>query len=407
MDRRREREPGRAGARVIAPARGSAAVDPAIAMLLGLQASAGNRAVGRLVNRSITVQRFWPFDDEEGSDGDEETVPAEDNGSIPNEEWGGGEAASGDEGGEAAPGAEGGESAPDGWVGPGGDWGAPDETAPGESQPDGGGGQDWIGPGGEWGAGGEEAGGGEGAGDEGATDEGDFLGGKEPCFDPGAQGEIELGVAWADAAAAHLSAKPPSLETALAELNAALETWEGAFGSDPGQSEMNEAKDAARRAGIRVSAYAEPVSAMLEHLSTAAVAASGDASAASTMMTEPASAEEEPRPCFEEGQRAVIAEAVNLADGAATELSRRPPDYYKALAALRNASSRLESLGGEAPGQARLRGAVATLNGVVDGVGAYLAPVDSVVTDAAADMEAASSQARAAAKMTVPDEEGG
>ncbi len=405
MDRRLDHDQRSAGPRHVAPARGSAAVDPAVAMLLGLQATAGNRAVGRLVNRSITVQRFWPFDDEE--DGGEETVGAEDDGSIPNEEWGGGEAAPADEGGEGAPGPEGGESAADGWVGPGGDWGTPDEGAPGESQPDGTGEPDWIGPGGEWGEGGEEAGGGEGAGDEGATDEGDFLGGREPCFDPATQGVIERGVAWADAAAAHLSAKPPSLETALAELNAALEAWEGAFGSDPGQSEMNEARDAARRAGIRVSAYTEPVSAMLEQLSTAAVTASGDASSASTMMTEPASAEEEPRPCFEEGQRAVIAEAVNLADGAATELSRRPPDYYSALAALRNAAAKLESLGGEAPGQTRLRGAVATLNGVVDGVGAYLAPVASVVTEAAADLGAATSQARAAAKMTVPEEEGG
>jgi hypothetical protein len=372
-------------------------------MLFGLQASAGNVAVQSLVNGSVTVQRFWPFDDEE------ETVEASEGGSVSNEGWDGGEASPEDAGPEDAGSESSGESGgADDWIGPGGDWGSDTSESPGGgeaspadgSQSDGSGGQDWIGPGGDWGA--EEDADAEGAEED--AGESDLLGGKEPCFDSDAQAEIGLGVAWADAAAAHLTAKPPSLDAAVAELAGALETWEGTSGSDPGQSSLNEAKDVVRRPAVRVSAYSEPVSAMLEQLSVAAVTASGDASAAKTMMTEPASADEEPRPCFEEGQQAVIAEAVNLADGAATELTRRPPDYRKALAALRTAAANLGSLGGEAPGQAALQGAVSTLDRVVDGVGAYLAPVDSVVTEAASDVEAASAQAREAAGMAVPDE---
>lgn len=193
MERRRERDPVRGEVRRAAPARGSVAVDPVAAMLLGLQASAGNAAVQRLLNGSVTVQRFWPFDDEEDSGGSEETVEAEDTGSIPNEEWGGGEATPGNEGGEAP--SEEAESAAEDWIGPGGDSGYDGgEGAPGgETQPDGGSGQDWIGPGGDWGSEADGASGGESqpdgtgeqdwigpggdgsGGDEGATEEGEFL----------------------------------------------------------------------------------------------------------------------------------------------------------------------------------------------------------------------------------------
>ena len=41
-----------------------------------------------------------------------------------------------------------------------------------------------------------------------------------------------------------------------------------------------------------------------------------------------------------------------------TELSKRPPDYRKALATLRNAANRLDAIGGGEPGQAKLKGAV-------------------------------------------------
>lgn len=224
----------------------------------------------------------------------------------------------------------------------------------------------------------------------------------QPCFDPEAQSAIGVGVAWADSAVTDLTSMPPIFQAAVPTIEAALTSWEGAYGAEPGQTALNEAKDTIRRAGVRVSARTEPVDAMLERLTTAAVIASGDASAASTMMTQPASTEDEPRPCFEEGQQAVIAEAVNLADTAATELARRPPDYRRALATLRTATTKLAALGGEGPGQAKLQGAVATLDRVIDAVDAYLTPVETVVAEAAADVQAASAQARQAAEMLKP-----
>jgi hypothetical protein len=194
MEQRRERDPVRGNGRRAAPARGPLAVDPVAAMLLRLQASAGNAAVQRLLSGSATVQRFWPFDDEEDPGGGEETVESEDTGSIPNEGWGGGESSPGDAGVETP--SEEAESAAENWIGPGGDEGYDGGagTPGGESQADGGSGQDWIGPGGDWGSetdGGASGGesqpgstdeqdwigpGGDGSGgDEGATEEGEFL----------------------------------------------------------------------------------------------------------------------------------------------------------------------------------------------------------------------------------------
>jgi len=224
----------------------------------------------------------------------------------------------------------------------------------------------------------------------------------EPCFDADAKSAIGLGVAWADSAVADLTSMPPNFQAAVPTMETALASWEGAFGGDPGQTALNEAKDTISRAGVRVSARTEPVESMLGQITTAAVVASGDASAAATMMTTPASAEDESRPCFEEGQQAVIAQAVTLADTAATELAKRPPDYRRALATLRSASTKLASIGGEGAGQAKLKGAVATLNLVVDAVDAYLTPVEAVVAEAAADVQAASAQARQAAEMLTP-----
>jgi hypothetical protein len=224
----------------------------------------------------------------------------------------------------------------------------------------------------------------------------------EPCFDADAKSAIGLGVAWADSAVADLTSMPPNFQAAVPTMETAFASWEGAFGGDPGQTALNEAKDTISRAGVRVSARTEPVESMLEQLTTAAVAASGDASAAATMMTTPESAEDESRPCFEEGQQAVIAQAVTLADTAATELAKRPPDYRRALATLRSATTKLASIGGEGAGQAKLKGAVATLDRVVDAVDAYLTPVEAVVAEAAADVQAASAQARQAAEMLKP-----
>jgi hypothetical protein len=185
MEQRREHDPVRGDVRRVGPAHGSVAADPATAMLLHLQASAGNAAVQRLLSGSVTVQRFWPFDDEE------ETVEAEESGSIPNEGWGGGESSPGGGGGDTP------SEGTDDWLSPGGDWGGDGGDwggDGGESQPDGGSGQDWIGPGGEWGSEGDEGAaggesepdgtgeqdwigpGGDGSGgDEGDTAEGEFL----------------------------------------------------------------------------------------------------------------------------------------------------------------------------------------------------------------------------------------
>jgi len=225
----------------------------------------------------------------------------------------------------------------------------------------------------------------------------------EPCFDPDSQAMIKAGATLADAAAAHLVAMPPDLETAVNDIAGALnDCWERALGAIPGETALGEAKARIQQAGLHVGAYVAPVSAMLEQLALAAQAASADASEASTMMTRPRSAEEEPLPCFEDGQKAVIARAVALANNAATELGKRPPDYPRALATLRNAATMLGGLGGEEPGQAMLKGAVDKLYSVVDGVQVYLTPVAKVVAEAAADVKAASAQARQAADMARP-----
>ncbi len=229
----------------------------------------------------------------------------------------------------------------------------------------------------------------------------------EPCFDPEVQAKIGLGAAWADSAAADLAAMPPDLAAAVPTIGAALESWGATVGAEPGKAALAEAMATIGRALDRVSVHVEPVSIVLEQAAVAVVTASGDASAAKSMLTRPASEEDAPRPCFEEGQQAVIAEAVNLADAGATELGRRPPDYRKALATLRNASGRLSALGGEEPGQAKLRGAVADLDRVIASVDAYLTPVETVVAEAAADVRAASAQARQAAEMAVRPRPGG
>jgi len=224
----------------------------------------------------------------------------------------------------------------------------------------------------------------------------------EPCFNPEFQARIGTGATWADAAAGDLTAMPPNFVGAVPTIEAALESWGSALGSDPGKTALNEAMATIGRARDRVSVLVEPVGAVLEQASVAAVTAAGDASAARTMMAKPASADEEPRPCFDDGQQAEIAEAVNLADAAGTELGRRPPSYRRALTMLTNAAAKLDALGGEEPGQARLKGAGVLLNRVADSVDAYLTPVEAVVAAAAADVRAASAQAREAAEMAKP-----
>lgn len=225
----------------------------------------------------------------------------------------------------------------------------------------------------------------------------------EPCFDPDSQAMIGAGVRLADAVAAELVAMPPDLETAVKNIAVVLnDCWGHAGGSAPGQTELNEAMDVIQQAGTRVSAYVAPVSTMLEQLASEAQAASGDAREAASTITEPASADEKPEPCFEEAQQALIGRAVLLTQDAVTELRKRPPDYPKALATLRNAANMLGALGGAEPGQAKLKGAVERLNLVVDSVRVYLTPVATVLAEAAMAVRAASAQAREAADMAKP-----
>ena len=223
-----------------------------------------------------------------------------------------------------------------------------------------------------------------------------------PCFDPDSQAAIGSGAASADAAAAHLSVMPPDLQSAVAEMEIARLTWGGAAGANPGQTTLNEAMETIGRAGVAVNAYVEPVGGALDRLQRAAVEASSDASEASAAMTAPASAEEEPEPCFQEGQQAAIAAGVALADDAAAELGNRPPDYPKALATLKNAANKLDAVSGGEPGESRLKGVVARLRAAATGVEAYLTPVETVVAGAAAAVRAASAQAREAADMAKP-----
>jgi hypothetical protein len=221
----------------------------------------------------------------------------------------------------------------------------------------------------------------------------------QPCFGEEAKASIGLGTIWATSAVEDLSGMPPDLAHGQQMIAWALGAWEGAYGDAPGQAALGEAAEMLRDAGSRVSTLVEPVGQMLDKLTTAALSASGDASAAATVMTEAASADEEPRPCFDASQQAIIADAVNLADAAATELSRRPPDYRQALATLKGAASRLASLGGEQPGQAKLSAAVAMLDRVIASVDAYLTPVESVVAEAAATVRSAVSRANEASEM--------
>jgi hypothetical protein len=232
----------------------------------------------------------------------------------------------------------------------------------------------------------------------------------EPCFDEDAKASIVLGSVWANSAATDLTSMPPLLEDGNRMIAWALSSWEGVLGVEPGQAALGEAMDLLREAGTRVSAVIAPVNSMLEQLSTAAVTASSEASAAATMSTRPAGQEgeydfedpdasEPPRPCFDDGQQALIADAVRLADTAATELSRRPPDYRHALTLLQNAAGALAAIGGEEPGQAKLTGAIAMLDRVIAGVDAYLTPVETVVADAGADVKSAVARANEASEM--------
>jgi hypothetical protein len=233
------------------------------------------------------------------------------------------------------------------------------------------------------------------------------------CFGPEARAEIVTGAMQALSASRKLTTMPPKLEEAVGEIYATIDIWVPAvgLGEDPGAAALNEAISMARRAGDRLAVYVVQVPTVLEALSQAATEAGSAASAAAAAMTpappqpegeelpEESEAADQSRPCFDEGQQAIIAGAVNDADAAANELNHRPPDYPKALRQLRAASTALAGLGGEEPGQATLQEAIATLDAAIESVHAFLTPVEKVVAEAAADTRIASAQANRAAVM--------
>lgn len=233
----------------------------------------------------------------------------------------------------------------------------------------------------------------------------------EPCFAPDAQRAIGVGNLLADTAASTLSAAAPDLEGAVQDMEAALSSWEGATGAEPGMAMLTDAKETLGRAGARVSIYVTPVADMLQNLTTGTRAAAGEAREASGMTREReatgyrAPDEETSEPCFDTRQQALIAEGATLAEVAAAELARRPPDYRRVLRIIDGAAEKLGTIGGSQPGQAKLSSAVASLDRMGDVVNAYLTPVEKVVSEAAADIREASAAAFAAAEAAKPPPE--
>jgi hypothetical protein len=227
----------------------------------------------------------------------------------------------------------------------------------------------------------------------------------EPCFSQESQALIGEGAGLADVAASHLFTMPPDLSGAVKEMEAALAAWEQVAGEEPGIGLLTGAKDKLAGAGSRVSVYVTPVAEMLARLSKGAQTAAADAEGASSMLhevepTEYTPPEEAPpaQDCFDDDQKAMIAEGVALADVATTELDKRPPDYRAAFKLLDDAATKLGGVGGKEPGQAKLTTAVTTLSSVADVVEAYLDPVEKVVSAAATDVQDAGAAAREASE---------
>jgi hypothetical protein len=222
----------------------------------------------------------------------------------------------------------------------------------------------------------------------------------EPCFDPGFQATILTGADAADRAGACLSARPPDLEQALAEMGVAHASWTSVDGSNPGRAALDEAISGIQRIGVGVAAYVLPVSERLQILKQDAMTAFGSVADAAGSMTEPGSPDEEPVGCFDDQQQVALQKAASLAYAAGSELDKRPPNYPVALGTLRSAANSLRAVKGREPGQASLRSAVKELDELVIQVGVYLAPVEAVVAEAAVAVKTASAEARAAADMS-------
>ena len=222
----------------------------------------------------------------------------------------------------------------------------------------------------------------------------------QPCFDPGFQATIQAGAESADRAAAYLTAGPPDLERAAAELETAHGDWTSVDGSNPGRAALDEATAGVQRIGFAVSAYVLPVGERLDILRQGAMDAFSSISDAAGSMTEPEAGGGEPEPCFVDQQQVAIQKAATLAFGAAGELAKRPPDYPAALAMLKKSADGIRSVKGGDPGQASLTTAVKMLDEVTIQVRVYLTPVETVVAEAAAGAKVLAQQARAAAEMS-------
>ena len=226
-----------------------------------------------------------------------------------------------------------------------------------------------------------------------------------PCFSPESQTAIKDGVAHADLASGSLTKMPPDISDAVKEITAAQEQWNQLMGSpEPGGGELQAATKKITAAQERISIYVVPVNDILNATATGTQLAAADAREAATMKTESSDTSPGEEPCFEEGQQSLIREGAELAEKGAFMLDARPPDYKKAIETIQSAADKLAAIGGSPPGQAKLQGAVTQLNRVASALDAYLTPVVKVVADAAADIQAASSQAMEASDMSIRGE---
>jgi hypothetical protein len=183
-------------------------------------------------------------------------------------------------------------------------------------------------------------------------------------------------------------------------METALVFWGGVDGGSPGREALDAAINDLRRVLVGVSVHTTDVAEMLTALKDGTILAFNDIADAASSTTQPQSSEEEPEPCFDEAQQAVIERAARQAFAAADQLAKRPPDYPQALATLQSAANGVKAVKGRAPGQAKLRSAVDTLDVVMTGVRAYLAPVEALIAEASEAATKIAGEAIAAADMS-------
>jgi hypothetical protein len=227
----------------------------------------------------------------------------------------------------------------------------------------------------------------------------------EPCFSPESQVAITDGVMHADLAAAALTKMPPDIGEAVAEISEAQVQWNQLKGSpEPGEGALQGANAKMSGAQERIGIYVVPVNDMLNATATATEEAAADAKTASNMETENGPDGEPAEQCFDDLQQSAIRAAAEEAEKGAGLLDARPPDYKKAIDTIRAAADKLEAIGGTAPGQTKLKEAIAKLRRVTDALEAYLTPVAKVLADAAKDIQAASTAASDAKDMSIRGE---